>query len=106
MSKATKTESIPRREFIRRVGIGTAGAAVSLSAGGLGSEALAGRATEVGTITLDGIFITYFPAPLGTPGFATCDLLKNYSTTLGLRIPDSPQVLFAAKVPAGQERLT
>lgn len=94
---------VSRRTFVRRLGIGAAGSALSLSAGRLVPAALAQSQQEKGFITLDGILVTYFSVPPGEPESTSWTLLKKYSTTFTLKSAENPEIAFKASVGPGQE---
>jgi hypothetical protein len=95
---------LSRRNFIRNVAIGAAGAALPL--GRVPRSMAAGK--EVGIITLDAIFLVYIPAiPTSVEGETHSSFAfgKNFSLTLSLSLPQNPDIALAAVVPPGQEGL-
>jgi hypothetical protein len=95
---------LSRRNFIRNVALGATGAAFSL--GRMPHVEAAGK--EVGVVTLDAIFMVYIPAIPGSVAGSTNSKFsfgKNFAVTFKLGLPQNPDLVLRASVPAGQEEL-
>ena len=101
MLKLDEENRSSRRSFIRNAAAGVAGAAVGLSS----ANRVLGAIKDSGEVTLDGLLITYFSAPLGTDGSASYTFLTPYSTTLGFRSLAAPDLTLIASVSDGDQRI-
>ena len=103
MSSSSPFKPFSRRQFVRSVGIGTASAAISLSAPHLLTTARAQSQQEQGFITLDAILISYFSVPPGEHESATWSFQRKYSTTFTIKSAQNPEIVFKSNVKAGSE---
>jgi len=83
-----------RRNFIHRAAAGVAGATLALS----GAPGVLAATKDFGEITVDGLLITYFGAPLGTDGSASYRFTTAYTATLGFRSLASPDISLKAAI--------
>jgi hypothetical protein len=90
-----------RRTFIRNAAAGVAGATVVLS----GADCALGAIKDSGEITLDGLLITYFSAPVGTDGSASYTFTTAYTTTISLRSLANPDVSLRASISEDEQRI-
>jgi hypothetical protein len=101
MLESQRGSCASRRTFIRNAAAGVAGAAVALS----GAEGVLAAIKDSGEVTLDGLLITYFSAPLGTSGSASYTFTTAYTATLGFVSLANPDISLRAGISDDQQRI-
>ena len=93
--------SLSRRAFVCGIAKGGAGGLLALTA----AEGVLAGVKDSGEITLDGLLITYFSAPLGTGGSASYTFTTGYTATFSFRSVASPEISLRAMVSDGDQRI-
>src|SRR5262245_19158244 len=99
---ASLRSKVTRRSVVRSLTLGATAGPLLLGT----SKGTLGQTRESGEVVLDGLLITYFSAPVGSPTSSLWTFEKRYATTLRVtRVSDFPDTTFRAKVPEDDEGL-
>jgi len=101
-SFASPRSRVTRRSFVRSIALGAAAGPLILGS----SKGAPGQSRESGEVVLDGLLITYFSAPVGSPTSSQWTFEKRYATTVRItKVIEFPDETFSAKVPEDDERV-
>lgn len=99
---ASPRSRVTRRSFVRSFALGAAAGPLLLGS----SKAVFGNSRESGEVVLDGLLITYFSAPVGSPTPSRWTFEKRYATTMRItKVIEFPDATFRANVPEDEERV-